>query len=124
MKNKPKRTATFAIFITLFCTLLTSLGQLLLKWGSSKLELSFWALVTNYYLIGGCIVYGVGAILLIVALKYGELSTLYPLIALSFVWVGLLSIYLLHEEVTLLNWMGIVSILGGVSSIGWGANHD
>ena len=107
----------------MFCTLLTSLGQLLLKWGSSKLELSFWALVTNYYLIGGCIVYGVGAILLIVALKYGELSTLYPLIALSFVWVGLLSIYLLHEEVTLLNWMGIVSILGGVSSIGWGANH-
>lgn len=123
MKNKPKRTETFAIFITLFCTLLTSLGQLLLKWGSAKLELNTWALLTNYYLIGGVIVYGFGAVLLIIALKYGELSTLYPLIALSFVWVMILSIYFLHEQVSLLNWAGIACILVGVSAMGWGANH-
>ncbi|MEK6964139.1 MAG: hypothetical protein AABX70_06950 [Nanoarchaeota archaeon] len=124
MKSKPKRTETFAIFITLVCTLLTALGQLLLKWGSAKLEFSFWALITNYYLIGGCIVYGVGAVLLIVALKYGELSTLYPLVALGFVWVMSLSIYFLHEQVSLLNWAGVACILVGVSSMGWGANHD
>mgnify|MGYP001578129450 CR=1 FL=1 len=124
MAKKVKRTATFAILIVLCCTLLSSSGSLLLKLGADKLELDIWTLVTNYYLLGGAIVYGLGAILLIIALKYGELSTLYPFIALGFVWTTLFSIYLLGETVSFLNWTGIFSILLGVSAIGLGANHD
>ncbi|MFC1690540.1 EamA family transporter [Nanoarchaeota archaeon] len=121
LKNK---TRPFAILIVLLCTLLTSLGQLFLKFGANKLSLSFYAIIMNYNLIIGCFFYGMGAILLIVALKYGELSVLYPFIALSFIWVSILSMIFLSEIMTTGKWVGIAVIVVGVSLIGWGANHD
>ena len=38
------------------------------------------------------------AFLLILALRDGELSMLYPIIALTYVWVNLLSMYFFHEH--------------------------
>jgi multidrug transporter EmrE-like cation transporter len=121
MKNK-KRTSTpiRAIIIVILCTILTSAGQILLKIASKNID-SFYVVITNIPLIIGCILYGAGAILLIIALKYGELSVLYPFIALSFVWVTISSIFIFNEHVTIMNWLGIVSILVGVSLIGRGS---
>lgn len=77
-------------------------------------------LITNYYLIAGFALYGLGALLLIVALKYGELSTLYPFIALGFIWVSIASIIFLSESMSFLKWGGVIFILAGVSLIGKG----
>ena len=67
--------------------------------------------------------YAIGAMLLIVALRDGELSVLYPIIALSFVWVTLISIFLFHEYVSAYNWVGVAAILLGVSLIGYGSKN-
>ena len=116
------RTKPIAIFLILFCTLLTSSGQLLLKIGTNSLQLSLQALLSNWPLILGLVLYGIGAIVMIIALKYGELSILYPFIALSFVWVMILSIFFLQETVSLWNWAGVAAILVGVSLIGKGGS--
>ncbi len=120
MKRKSADVKTGAILLVIFCTFLTATAQVLLKLSASNLH-SIASIVTNYYLIAGCILYGIGAILLILALRKGELSVLYPFIALGFVWVALLSIVVFHESISLLNWMGMASIMIGVSLIGVGS---
>jgi|WetSurMetagenome_2_1015567.scaffolds.fasta_scaffold977146_2 drug/metabolite transporter (DMT)-like permease len=119
--KKPK-TPLFAILLIVLCTLLTSGGQLLLKMGTAKLDLSIAGFIQNFPLLLGCILYGLGAIIMIIALKYGELSVLAPIIALSFIWVMFLSTFFLHEHVSPLNWIGVIFILFGVSCIGRGGS--
>ena len=64
----------------------TAAGQLLFKFGLNRLVLTPIEMIMNYPLILGFLFYGLGAVLLIIALKYGELSVLYPVISLSFVF--------------------------------------
>lgn len=115
-----KKKLSSVILIVLLCTIFTSLGQLFLKFGANKLELSLLGLITNFFLILGIIFYGVGAIIFVLALKHGDLSMVYPFISLSFIWVALLSLMFLGESLVLLQWIGIFIIIIGVSSVGWG----
>lgn len=78
-------------------------------------------LITNVPLIGGLALYGAGTVLMIVALKHGELSVLYPLLSLSYVWVAILSVMLLHETMNPLKIAGICVIMAGVALLGRGS---
>ena len=49
-------------------------------------------------LIAGYTLYGINTLMLVLALREGELSMLYPIIALTYVWVTLLSYLLLKEK--------------------------
>ncbi|MGV8150725.1 MAG: EamA family transporter [Candidatus Woesearchaeota archaeon] len=112
-----------AILLVITCTLFTSIGQILMKMGAAKTG-SFFDVITNVPLILGFLSYGIGAVLLIISLKYGELSLVYPFIALSFIWVSILSIYLFNEHVSVWNWLGLTAILIGVSLIGYGSSKN
>jgi multidrug transporter EmrE-like cation transporter len=109
------------ILLVVLCTLFTSSGQILWKLGAGNLN-SFIEIITNIPLIMGFVCYGLGAILLIISLKYGELSLIYPFIALSFIWVNLASIFLFGEFIAVINWVGIAAIMLGVSLIGYGGS--
>ncbi|MFA5797288.1 MAG: hypothetical protein WC916_04600 [Candidatus Woesearchaeota archaeon] len=124
MKLSTKSHSSYAgvILLIIVCTLFTSIGQLLLKLGSSHTN-SIIEIVTNIPLIFGLISYAFGAVLLILALKYGELSLIYPFIALSFIWVNLLSLFIFHEYIAFINWIGIIAIVIGVSLIGYGGHE-
>ena len=113
-----------AIILIIFCTFFTSIGQLLWKFGTNRLQLDFFSLITNYPLILGFVSYAIGTVLLLMALKLGELSVLYPFISLSFVWVSMLSIAFLGEIMTNLRWIAIILIIMGVSLIGIGGKDD
>lgn len=116
------KTKLSAIFLIIFCTLLTAGGQLLLKLGLNKVELpNVMTLFLNGYLIAGFMFYALGMILLLKALKMGELSVLYPFISLGFIWVALTSVFVLKEQVEFINWIGIFTIIIGVSLIGVGS---
>ena len=111
------QTETWAIGLAFFCAVLAALGQLLFKLGSVNVALSLTSWITNWKVLGGMVLYGTSAILFIVALKYGNLSILYPIIATSYVWVAILSIKLLDEPFPPIKWLGLILILGGVSII-------
>lgn len=121
MRKIVKKTAMKAIAIVIITTLFTSIGQILLKMGVNNLNLEILALATNYPLILGFISYIFGALLLVYAMRYGELSVLYPFIALSFVWVGLMSVIILNEVMTITKWIAIGLIIAGVSTLGIGS---
>lgn len=113
------RTKLWVIGLVLFCTLLTSAGQVFFKIGSKTFALNL-SLFVNYALIVGILLYLIGAVIFVVALKHGELSVLYPFIALSFIWVSFLSVYFFNEVMNLYKWLGILAIIIGVSFIGKG----
>jgi uncharacterized membrane protein len=96
---------------------LGSLGQLEFKRGSRDLTLNPIELVTNIHIIIGLIFYGISTLIYIYALKEGELSLLYPVIATSYIWTTLLANIILGETVHILNWIGIMLIIFGVSLI-------
>jgi multidrug transporter EmrE-like cation transporter len=110
-------TKTWAVGLAAFCALLGSSGQLLFKLGSSSVMLSLSSWITNLKVIGGMTLYGVSAILFVIALKYGNLSVLYPVIATSYVWVAVLSNQVLGEPMSLLKWGGLALILLGITLI-------
>lgn len=114
------KTPLWAIGLVLFTTLINAVAQVLYKKGANVLVLDFYALITNYPLIFGALLYLISAVLLITALKYGELSLLYPIIATGFVWVSFLSVYFFNEVMNAEKWFGICSIIIGITFIGLG----
>ena len=110
-------TKTWAIGLAALFALLGSSGQLLFKLGSASVVLSLGSWVTNLEVISGMTLYGLSAILFIIALKHGSLSVLYPVIATSYVWVALVSNKVLGEPMSLLKWGGIALILLGITLI-------
>ena len=77
-------------------------------------------MLTNPMLFTGYALYGINTILLAVALRESELSLLYPIIALTFVWVAILSVLLLHESLNPYKLAGITTIVIGVGILGRG----
>jgi len=114
MKSKTK---SWAVGLLLLCTLITSFGQIFLKLGLNTASFDL-SLLTNYNLLIGLCLYALGAILLIIALKGGELSVLFPIVATSYIWVSLLSLIFLHESMNMFKWSGIVIIIVGIILIG------
>jgi undecaprenyl phosphate-alpha-L-ara4N flippase subunit ArnE len=72
----------------------------------------------NSKLFIGYSLYGLNTVLMAYALKGRELSRLYPIIALTYVWVTALSVMLLSEHVNFFRILGITLIVGGVSILG------
>lgn len=119
MKTKP-----WAIALIIFLTLITTIAQILYKMAAQRLAPDPIALLTNWPLIIGGILYVISAALMIVAFKGGEISVLYPLIALSYVWVSIFSPkFFPQDSMNTIKWVGVLFIIGGVSFIGIGGTR-
>lgn len=114
-------TQLWAIGLVISATLIGAFGPILLKKASAKKLSTIKSLFTNYHLFGGVALYAVGTLLFIPALKGGDLSVLYPFVALAYVWVSLLSVKFLGEKMNRLKWAGIALIIIGVTFIGFGS---
>jgi uncharacterized membrane protein len=113
-------TARRSIALVFFCTLLGAAAQILFKIGSAHFSLNLIAAATNVPLICGLVLYGGFTLLMVLALREGELSMLYPIISLTYVWVTLLSYTLLGEKPNLFKNVGIAVIVIGVGILGRG----
>jgi multidrug transporter EmrE-like cation transporter len=106
------------------CTLLGAAAQILLKTGANQISHpGVLALLTNTPLIAGLSLYGVSTVLLVLALRDGELSLLYPVIALTYVWVTALSFLVFHERANPVKLLGIAIIVVGVGVLGRGSRR-
>ena len=109
------------MLLILLTTLLTSSAQILYKLGIPSLKFDLMSVITNYYILGGLLLYGIGAILMIISFRGGEVSVLYPIIATSYIWVSILSIYFLGENMNSFRWIGVLIIIAGIVSISYGS---
>lgn len=132
---RPKGEAKQAFFLVFSCTLIGAAAQILMKTGSAQvgshvtladvfrspalIASFFFGVLKNIRLFGGYCLYGINTFLMALALKGRELSRLYPIIALTYVWVTVLSLFLLGDEhLNFFRSIGIAFIVGGVSVLG------
>jgi multidrug transporter EmrE-like cation transporter len=120
--SKPEHTPfsrNQSILLVFICTILGAAAQILMKMGSAHMaHFDVVKVFTDWQLFSGYALYGVNTLLLMLALRDGELSRLYPIIALTYVWVTLLSAYFFHEELTFWKLTGITIIVAGVTVLG------
>lgn len=107
-------TQLWAIIVVLSAAVLGALGQLNLKRGSDNFSIKFKSLLKNRYLLIGSVLYVISAAMFILALKGGELSVLYPLIATSYIWTTFFAKKVLKEDINIYKWIGVALIIIGV----------
>lgn len=113
-------TELWAVGLVLLGTILGSSGPIFLKKASNQVHRNLKSLF-NWNFVFGVGAYGLGTVLFIPALKGGDLSVLYPLVSVTYVWVSLLSVKFLGEKMNTKKWMGIGFIILGVAFIGMGS---
>jgi drug/metabolite transporter (DMT)-like permease len=111
-----------ALALVLLTTLLVSVAQVFYKFGVKSLSLSFSGIFLNYFLVIGLLLYVIGAVILLFALKKEELSTVYPVIATGYIWVLLFSNFFFGEELNYLKWLGVGAIVCGITFVGFGSS--
>lgn len=107
------------------CTLLGAAAQMLMKIGASGIPhpgfaATILAIFSNAPLFCGYCLYGLSTALLVLALRHGELSMLYPVIALTYVWVTILSVLYFHESMNFFKVLGLITVVAGVTVLGSG----
>ncbi len=109
-----------SFLLVFLASILGAFGALYLKKASSKFRISL-SQIKNINLIIGLFFYGFSTLIFLFALKFGELSIIYPLVSLTYVWVVLLSYFKLHESLNKFKIIGILLIVLGVSLIAYTA---
>lgn len=101
------------------CTIFGAAAQLLIKSGANTLtHTGLTAMLTSLPLIAGYTLYGISTILLVLALRNGQLSLLYPVISLTYVWVTALSVVVFKESLNPYKVLGVGIIVLGVGILG------
>jgi undecaprenyl phosphate-alpha-L-ara4N flippase subunit ArnE len=83
----------------------------------------FWKIaVTNglLYIFLGFVLYGAGALVMLIAYRYGSLSVLQPMLSMNYVLTIVLASIILHESIAAIKIIGIIVICLGVILIGGG----
>ncbi|NOZ80799.1 MAG: EamA family transporter [DPANN group archaeon] len=122
-------TELWAVGLVLGAVAFGSFGPLFLKRGADlldfKLRKNLWkglqVVFSNVDIYLGLGFYGISSVLFVYALRGGELSVLYPLVATSYIWTSLLSVKFLREKMNSRKWTGILFIILGVALIGFGS---
>lgn len=110
----------WAILLIIATTFIGAFGALFFKLGSKTFSFHPMKLIKNYHLIIGFLLYGISATLYVIALKGGELSVLYPIVSIAYIWVSIVSVKFLGEKMNANKLTGIAIIIVGVSLIGIG----
>lgn len=93
------------VALMLASSLSTCIGQMLWKLSASGSILP---------LLGGFALYGAGAILMIIAMRYGELSVLHPILGAGYVLSLFLGSAFFRETVSLSKALGVAVIVVGL----------
>lgn len=108
-----------SVALVFACTLLGAAAQILMKFGAGVFSTAnLLAILTNVSLFTGYCLYGVSTVLLVLALRDSELSILYPIVSLSYVWVTILSVLIFQETLNVFKVLGVSTIVIGVAVLG------
>lgn len=114
-----------SLMLVFCCTIFGGVAQYLFKISTKQAVLTvpgggvnWMSVISNYPLWIGLAFYGVSTLLMVLALRDGELSLLYPVISLTYIWVVFLSVLLLHEPLTAWKMAGVSLICLGVALLG------
>jgi len=100
------------LVVVFVASFIMAIGLLFYKIGVQDLD--YWLLLLGF------ILFVFSSVLVMFALRSEPMSIIFPILSITFVWVSLLSIFVLQESMTGLQWAGVASIMVGISLLGGG----
>ncbi len=107
--------------LVLAASFIGSFGAVFLKSGATRMRFNLRHLLTNYRLALGIALFVFSSYFFVLAVRRGELSVLYPLVSLGYVWTMIWSRLFFGERLTRSKCVGLLLILVGIAFIGLGA---
>jgi drug/metabolite transporter (DMT)-like permease len=110
------RTPLSSILLVLLASLIGSFGAVYLKLGAAQLKHR----LLNWQLAAGIALFLGSSVPFIMGVRHGELSVLYPMVSLGYVWTLFWSRLFFHEQITRAKIGALAMILAGIICIGVG----
>lgn len=109
-----------SIALVLTASVFGSVGAVFLKLGSARLRDGFWN-IFNAKLALGVALFLASSVFFVAGIRRGELSVLYPMVSLGYVWTMFYSKWFFGEPFTRNKFLGLALILTGVFFVGLGS---
>jgi multidrug transporter EmrE-like cation transporter len=110
-----------SILLVLVASFVGSFGAVFLKMGAGRLHRQLSTLLLNWRLAAGVGMYLLSFVFYFLGVREGELSVLYPMVALGYIWTMFWSRLFFGEPLTPRKTGGILLILAGVALLNLGS---
>jgi drug/metabolite transporter (DMT)-like permease len=108
------KTPIESILLVLFASFVGSFGAVFLKWGAGRISRNLKTLFLNWRLAAGVALYLLSTVFYLMALRKGELSLLFPMVSLGYVWTLLWSKLFFGEPFSRRKLAGLALIFAGL----------
>jgi len=108
-----------SMLLVLFASVVGSFGAVFLKLGAVRLT----GLISllNWRLALGVALYLASSVFYAFGIRHGQLSVLFPMVAVGYIWTLLWARLFFHERFTRSKLLGLGLVLGGVVLVGLGS---
>ncbi|MBI3282371.1 MAG: EamA family transporter [Acidobacteria bacterium] len=113
-------TPASSIFLVLVASFIGSFGAVFLKSGAGRLARRWDSLFYNWRLAAGVTAFLLSSFFFVAGIKHGELTILYPMVSLGYVWTLLWSRLFFGEPFTRNKVFGLMLIMTGIVCLGLG----
>jgi multidrug transporter EmrE-like cation transporter len=110
-----------SIVLILFSSFVGSFGAVFLKLGAEHLGGGLGRLLRNYWLAIGIGLYLFSSVFYAMAVSRGQLTVLYPMVSIGYIWAIVWARVFFKEAFTLAKIAGLSMIVVGVALINFGA---
>lgn len=100
--------------LVLSASFIGSFGAVFLKSASQRLNREIQTLYTNWRLAVGIVLYVLSSLFYLKGIKHGELTILYPMVSLGYVWTLIWSRLIFREPLTRSKFLGLGLIIAGI----------
>ncbi len=114
------KTPLSSIVLVLVGSFFGSFGAVFLKLGAEHMKGSLARVLTNYWLATGVAFYLLSSVFYMMGVSQGQLTVLYPMVSLGYIWAMLWARLFFKEPFTLAKVGGLALIIFGVSLINLG----
>jgi drug/metabolite transporter (DMT)-like permease len=108
-------TPVSSMLLIVLSSFIGSFGAVLLKSGAGRLHRNITSLLFNYHLAAGITLYLLSSYFFVLGVRQGELTILYPLVALSYVFTMVWSRLFFGEPFTKAKFLGLAMIVSGIA---------
>jgi len=108
------------MLLVVFASVIGSFGAVFMKFGALKLELTVMGMLRNWHLAAGITLYLLSTVFFMAGIKNGELTVLYPMVSLGYIWTLAWSRIFFKEPITKFKIIGLAMILSGIVVLNMG----